>query len=309
MSMFSRQPSLPPERPAKQQRAVPIGVATPQVMAQFAVVGVDTKTGQPISTVIEARSENEAQQIAQQQGIIIDEFKPMHPLAGAAAVKMARSDPDDRFNQHPSYAEHAQGAGMAAAPAPTAGAPAPDPHDIQRPLIDGPAPGTMGAVRQPQTNPLGALAVLGVVGALAFLMYTAVLKDGGARELFALLAAGPNAAEASIDIAEPVGIDLASIQGFEDWQYVNDLDSAPGNAAGPVAGEAEAGPTSTLRLEAIIPPTPSGYGHRGSAVIGGQIVRPGGEVAGYRLVLVRDQHVLLQKGDKLIALRMSKDEG
>lgn len=297
MSMFSRQPSLPPERPTPEnpgpnQRAVPVGVATPQVMAQFAVVGVDTKTGQPVSTVIEARSENEAQELAQQQGIIVDEFKPMHPLAGAAAVKMARSDPQDRFNQHPSYVEHAQGAGMA--PGKPSGPNRP-PQDFQRPLIDGPSAGTMGQVRQPKTSPLGVVAVIGVVGVLGALLYTAVLKDGGARDLFALLAAGPQSAEASIDISEPVGIDLASIQGFEDWQYVNDL-----NSPDPKAGD-------TLKLEAIIPPTTSGHGHRGSAVIGGQIIRPGGEVGGYRLVLVRDKHVLLQKGDKLIALRMSKD--
>ena len=305
MSMFSRQPSLPPERPSNQKRAVPVGVATPQVMAQFAVVGVDTQTGQPVSTVIEARSENEAQELAQQQGIIVDEFKPMHPLAGAAAVQMARNDPDDRFNQHASYAEHAQGTGTQ----PARQAPQPQgPPDIQRPLIDGPSAETMGQVRQPKTSPLGGVAVLGVVGALGFLLYSAMLKDGGARDLFALLATGPQSAEASIDISEPLGVDWTEIQGFEDWQYVNDLaDPISGTDAagsGDAPAQAPAGPT--LRLEAIIPPTSSGGGHRGSAVIGGRIIRPGGEVGGYRLVLVRDKHVLLQKGDKLVALRMSK---
>lgn len=318
MSMFSRQPSLPPDRPTQgqaaapgpNQRAVPVGVATPQVMGHFAVVGVDTQTGQPISTVIEARSENEAQELAQQQGIIVDEFKPMHPLAGAAAVQMARSDPNDRFNQHPSYTEHAQGVGIKPKAQPNAQAHA---HEIQRPLIDGPSAGTMGQVRQPKTNPLGSVAVLVVMGVLGFLLYTAVLKDGGARDLFLLLAGGPQSAQASIDISEPVGVDLESIQGFEDWQYVNDLNPGTGEtSAAPAANESSTADASTpqpakLRLEAIIPPTTSGQGHRGSAVIGGQIVRPGGEVGGYRLVLVRTQHVLLQKGNKLIALRMSKD--
>ncbi|MEL7087370.1 MAG: hypothetical protein AAGL98_02830 [Planctomycetota bacterium] len=334
MSMFSRQPSLPPDRPTPgsaapgnprdsgpNQRAVPVGVATPQVLGHFAVVGVDTQTGQPVSTVIEARSENEAQQFAQQQGIIVDEFKPMHPLAGAAAVKMARSDPHDRFNQHPGYAEHARDVSTPPPPSSSANR-LPQNRDFQRPLIDGPPAGTMGQVRRPQTSPLGAVAVLAVVGVLGGLLYVAVLKDGGARDLLAMLAAGPPSAEASIDIAEPVGVNLASIQGFEDWEYVNDLtaDPAPGTAdradaadhavstgGKPVAAAATNRPGG-LRLEAIIPPTTSGRGHRGSAVIGGQIVRPGGEISGYRLVLVRTQHVLLQKGDKLIALRMSSNK-
>lgn len=298
MSMFSRQPPLPPDRPASPRgQAVPVGVATPQVLAQFAVVGVDQKTGQPVSTVIEARSENEAQELAQQQGIIVDEFKPMHPLAGAAAVQMARSDPKDRFNQHAGHAENAQSLQNTRAAAQAAA----EQDESQRPLMTGPGggPDVPGMVRKPQTSSLGVLAVLGVIAVMGGVLYTSLFKDGGVREVMAALTPGPQSVEASINVDQPVNVDLSAIQGFDDWQYVSDLEPTPTT------------PTFSdkIRLEAIIPPTRNGGGHRGSAVIGGQIIRPGQEIAGYRLVLVRDKHVLLQKGDRLVALRMGKDGG
>jgi hypothetical protein len=255
-------------------------------MAHFAVVGVDQRTHEVVSTVIEARSEDEAQQIAQRQGIIVDEFKPMHPLAGAAAVEMARHDPNDRFNL-PSHLEHEPDAAEPAYQGPAMG--------CGRPSMAGPDSENL---RGGGRSPLGVASVLMILGVVAGLLWVTILRDGEAQRVLASLLPGPQSVEAAIDVTEPLGVDLAAIQGFEDWEYVHTLDIEPMEPL--KAGD-------KLRLEAIIPPTRTAGGHRGSAVIGGRIVRPGQAIAGYRLVLIRDKHVLLQKGDRLIALRMTRD--
>jgi hypothetical protein len=149
--------------------------------------------------------------------------------------------------------------------------------------------------RPARRAPLGSAAVFLVLVVAGALLYHTTLRDGDAAELLASLIPSPQPVEAAIDVTEPLGVDLSSIQGFEDWQYVSDLDAK---------FHAEDG---KLFLEAIIPPVRAGGGHRGSAVIGGRIIRPGDSVAGYRLVLIRDKHVLLQKGEKLIALRLKAD--
>lgn len=309
MSMFSRQPELPPERPAPPSaaaRPVPPGVATPQPLAHFAVVGVDTQTGQPISTVIEARSENEAQQLAQQKGIIVDEFKPMHPLAGAAAAKLARDDPRDRFNPPSHLAPDPQGR---AAPGPgyvnpdthsTVGSHAADDPDYLSPRIPlGLASAEPGPVRQPKgSGPFGGLAVLAVLGLIAAIAYVSVLSDGGLGSALASFIPAPEPVEAAFDVTEPLGIDLSNIDGYEEWTPDRTITDMPGPANG------------KLFLQATVPPIASGPDNvyrGGSAVIAGRIVTPGQSIAGYRLVRVYDRYVLLQKDRKLVALRMPTD--
>ena len=282
MPMFNRQPELPPAR------SEPAAVAAPpanrrrnkraEPMAHFAIVGVDQHTQQVVSTVIEALSEDDAQQIAQRQGIIIDEFKPMHPLAGAAAVKMARSDPGDRFNTYATDDEESEAVGPAGG----------------RPSMAGP---DSTSFQTAPRGPLGALSTAVVLAVVGGTLWFTVLKDGEAGRFLTSLMPGPQSVEAAIDVSEPLGVDLGKIQGFDDWQYVNTLDTKDQPLK---AGD-------TLRLEAIIPPTRGGGGHRGSAVIGGRIISPGDSIAGYRLVLVREKHVLLQKGDRLVALRMQAE--
>ncbi|MEM8738387.1 MAG: hypothetical protein AAGG38_07925 [Planctomycetota bacterium] len=294
MSMFSRQPDLPPERPSAPAAAsaVPPGIATPQPMGHFAIVGVDTQTGQPTSTVIEARSENEAQQIAQQHGIIVDEFKPMHPLAGAAAAKLARDDPNDRFNRPGHLHEQTRS---------TVGSHAAHDDDYLSPRLPLADMSTWdrGAAPQKRTasgGPLGTLAVVAVLLAVGGLVYNSVLRDGGLQQVVASMLPQPAAVEAAFDVTEPLGVDLSQIEGFgfEEWtpdQRVTDL---PGPANG------------RLFLQATVPPTANSR-HPGSAVISGRLIQPGQTIAGYRLIRVFDKHVLLQNGRKLVALRMPKN--
>lgn len=290
MANFSRQPSIPPHqepRAAEEGQRRPGAPRPPaQPMAHFAIVGLDHETGENISTVIEARSENDAQEMALRMGITVHEFKPMHPLAGAAAVQMARSDPRDRFNHHPSYAESAQGQAR-----PTEQAD--DDHPAYIPI---PGEGVPGAVRAPETsNPLGSLAILLVVGVVAGLLYITVLRDGGAQQVMAMIAPPPAPVEAAFDVTEPLGVDLSGVEGFEDWSAEKSI------------SQIQTPKDTKLRLEATIPPSPSGQAHglRGSAVIGGQIVTPGQTIAGYRLIQVRDGMVLLQKDGKVVALRIT----
>ncbi len=298
MTMFNRQPSLPAasapglNRDPHRRPSAPPRQAEP--LGHFAVVGLDQQTHETVSTVIQARSEDDAQRIAQQQGLIIHEFKPMHPLAGAAALQLARSDPYDRFNL-PSHLEtppadpHRRAASPAAA---TSG------RALMQDTEFSPRPGTQAR------SPLGTFGVLTVLAVVGGVFYFTAVRDGGFRDTLVSLLPGPDAARAqAIDVDQPLGVNLAEVQGFEDWQYVNDLPSTASTNSNAIAPA----PPRKLRLEATIPATRAAGGHRGSAVIGGQIIRPGQEIAGYRLVLVRDQHVLLQHGNKLIALRMSKD--
>lgn len=289
MANFSRQPQLPPHQQPREADESPRRPGAPpspsQPMAHFAIVGLDHQTGENVSTVIEARSENDAQEMALRLGITIHEFKPMHPLAGAAAVKMARSDPRDRFNHHPSYAESAEGRG------------AHDPREAL-PYPPVPAAGVPGSVREPQTsNPLGSLAVLLVVGVVAGLLYLTVLRDGGAQQVMAMIAPPPAPVEAAFDVTEPLGVDLSGVEGFENWSPDKSID------------QIKTPKDTKLRLEATIPPskTARANGLRGSAVIGGEIITPGQTVAGYRLIQVRDGMVLLQRDGKVVALRMAKN--
>ncbi|MEM8495330.1 MAG: hypothetical protein AAF663_08085, partial [Planctomycetota bacterium] len=157
-------------------------------------------------------------------------------------------------------------------------------------------PGVPGSIREPQTgSPLGALAVVGVIAAVAGLLYLTVLRDGGAQQVMAMIAPEPAEVEAAFDVTEPLGVDLSGVEGFEDWSSDKSID------------ELETPKQATLRLEATIPPSPSARanGLRGSAVIGGQIVTPGQTIAGYRLVQVRDGMVLLQKDARIVALRIA----
>ncbi|MEO0515128.1 MAG: hypothetical protein AAF086_07525 [Planctomycetota bacterium] len=297
MANFSRQPQLPPHpqpRAAEEPTRRPGAPRPPsQPMAHFAILGLDHQTGENISTVIEARSENDAQEMALRLGITVHEFKPMHPLAGAAAVKMARSDPRDRFNQHPSYAQ-------------SAGLTQDDGERESIPHPPAPGEGVPGSVRQPTTsNPLGSLAVVGVVGFVAALLYLTVLRDGGAQQVMAMIAPAPPPVEAAFDVTEPLGVDLRGVEGFEDW--------SPDKSIGQIKTPLD----TKLRLEATIPPKRSERsvhgvndsggtsGGRGSAVIGGQIITPGQTIAGYRLIQVRDGMVLLQKNGKVLALRIA----
>lgn len=293
MANFSRQPQLPPHQQApsldEPQRRPGAPRSPSQPLAHFAILGLDHQTGENISTVIEARSEDDAQEMALRLGITVHEFKPMHPLAGAAAVKMARSDPRDRFNHHPSYAESAAGsAGSGSA------------LDVEAPhhAPQSAGPGVPGSIREPSTsNPLGSLAVVGVVGFVAALLYLTVLRDGGAQQVMAMIAPAPAPVEAAFDVTEPLGVDLRGVKGFEDW--------SPEKSIGQIKTPAD----TKLRLEATIPPsaTARANGLRGSAVIGGQIITPGQTIAGYRLVQVQDGLVLLQKNGKVVALRMTRD--
>jgi len=297
MANFSRQPHLPPHAQAAPPNE-PVrrpGAPRPpsQPMAHFAILGLDHQTGENISTVIEARSENDAQDMALRLGITVHEFKPMHPLAGAAAVQMARRDPRDRFNQHPSYTTPGSAPGSAPGSKPTPR----DQPDV--PLAVGPGvPGVPGAIREPSArNPLGGLAVLGVVGFVATLLYLTVLRDGGAQQVMAMVAPAPAPVEAAFDVTEPLGVDLRDVAGFEAWSPEKSINQikTPQNAK--------------LRLEATIPPSAAARanGLRGSAVIGGQIVTPGQTIAGYRLVQIQDGLVLLQKNGNFVALRITKE--
>ncbi|MEM9419669.1 MAG: hypothetical protein AAGA25_11560 [Planctomycetota bacterium] len=305
MANFSRQPQIPPHQPAvpqeEGQRRPGAPAAPKQPMAHFAIVGLDHQTGQNISTVIEARSEDDAQETALRMGITVHEFKPMHPLAGAAAVQMARSDPTDRFNQHPAYIDPATGRAPetghpSGAPVPTAE------HAPQHPLTA--HAGQPGAVRQPESNnPLGSLAVVVILGVIGGLVYLTVLKDGGAQQVMAMIAPAPVEVEAAFDVTEPLDDYLNQLEGIEDFDMLPVKTLAEQQEA-----EAPAKP-KTLRLEATIPPTASGkkQGLRGSAVIGGQVITPGQSVGGYRLIQVRDGMVLLQKDGKVIALRIASN--
>ena len=60
----------------------------------------------------------------------------------------------------------------------------------------------------------------------------------------------------------------------------------------------------TLRLQATAPPTAH---TRGSAVLNGIIVNQGDTVAGYHLAQVNSGWVVLQNGDRLVALRLAPD--
>ncbi|MBB6430294.1 hypothetical protein [Algisphaera agarilytica] len=269
-------------------------------MAHFAIVGLDHQTGQNVSTVIEARSEDDAQETALRMGITVHEFKPLHPLAGAAAVQMARSDPHDRFNQHPAYIDPATGQAPETGH-PTAPTPPPPPgHVPQHPLTAHTAqPAT---ARQPESNTsVGSIAVLLILGVICGLAYLTVIQGGGAQQVMAMIAPAPVEVEAAFDVTEPLDDYLNQLEGMED------LDMIPVQTlAKNVDEQAPAEPTK-LRLEATIPPTASGKAHglRGSAVIGGQIVTPGQSVAGYRLIQVRDGMVLLEKDGKIMALRIA----
>ncbi|MEM6856035.1 MAG: hypothetical protein AAF593_16645, partial [Planctomycetota bacterium] len=150
--------------------------------------------------------------------------------------------------------------------------------------------------RAPETsNPLGSLAILLVVGVVAGLLYITVLRDGGAQQVMAMIAPPPAPVEAAFDVTEPLGVDLSGVEGFEDWSAEKSI------------SQIQTPKDTKLRLEATIPPSPSGQAHglRGSAVIGGQIVTPGQTIAGYRLIQVRDGMVLLQKDGKVVALRIT----
>lgn len=297
-SMFNRQPALPPSlahRGGAESTRRPSAPPRPaEPLGHFAIVGVDQLTHEVISTVIEARSEDDAQRIAQQKGIVVDEFKPMHPLAGAAALELARNDPRDRFNQ-PAHLDDLP-------PPPPAASRCSDSGSVGRPSMQDTA--FSPRKRPARRGPLGSLGVAAVLALAGGVFYVTAVRDGGLQQTLISLLPGPASAHAAeIDLDAPVGVNLAEVQGFDDWQYVNDLTTTPAADH----RTADATPGRTLRLEAIIPATRAAGGHRGSAVIGGQIVRPGQAIAGYRLVLVRDKHVLLQKGDRLIALRMAQD--
>lgn len=300
MSHFSRQPALPPEDAAPAAGSTPPDAtrrpgsppAKPAPMAHFAILGLDHQTGENISTVIEARSENDAQEMALRLGITVHEFKPMHPLAGAAAVKMARSDPRDRFNQHPSYAQSLSGDSPNAVLVNES-------ETQSQPFIPGAeaGAGVPGSVRQPTTNnSVGVLAVLGVIAVVCGLFYMTVLRGGGAQQVMAMIAPPPPQVQAAFDVTEPLGVDLTGVEGFEDWSPDKSIHQIKST-------------TQPLRLEATIPPSRSARraGVQGSAVIGGQILTPGQSIAGYRLVQVRDGMVLMQKDDKLVALRMAEN--
>lgn len=300
MPHFSRQPELPPPHegrpggvPADANRRPGSPPPTRQPMAHFAILGLDHHSGENISTVIEARSENDAQEMAMRMGITVHEFKPMHPLAGAAAVKMARSDPRDRFNQHPSYAESVAGtlaSSDSSGPADT------QPRSHYPGALPGAGAGVPGSVRQPVTNnSLGGLAVLGVVAVVVGLFYLTVLRGGGAQQVLAMIAPPPPPIEAAFDVTEPLGVDLTGVEGFEDWSPDKSIHQIKST-------------TRPLRLEATVPPSRGARraGVQGSAVIGGRILTPGHSIAGYRLVQVRDGVVLMQKDGKLVALRMAE---
>ncbi|MEM1108564.1 MAG: hypothetical protein AAGH99_07735 [Planctomycetota bacterium] len=294
MANFSRQPQLPPHQQpaAAEEPSRRPGAPKPpsQPMAHFAIVGLDHKTGENISTVIEARSEDDAQETALRLGITVHEFKPMHPLAGAAAVQMARSDPHDRFNQHPAYVN------------PHTGHPVDAPDSPEAPTIPLAAgPGVPGSIREPETsNSAGAFAVLGVVLVVGSLLYFTVLRDGGAQQVMAMIAPPPVEVEAAFDVTEPLNIDLSEVPGYENASTTTNQ----------TLDQIGAGKQTPLRLEATIPPseTARANGLRGSAVIGGQIVTPGQTIAGYRLIQVRDSVVLLQKNGKVVALRITPQE-
>ena len=302
MSMFNRQPVLPAATPNRQRLSTADAPGSarptpPQPLGHFAIVGVDQHTGEPVSTVIEARSEDDAQRIAQRQGIHVDEFRPMHPLAGVAAAKLARDDPHDRFNRPSPRVEDACGEGAA-------GVGRGGEAGVGRPLMHDTEMSRRGA--KAARGPAGTAGVLLVLLAAGAVFYFTAVRDGGLRQLTVSLLPGPQHVHAAaIDVDQPLGVDLAAVQGFEDWQYVDDLDTPSAIRGSSHAGETS--PPRRLRLEATVPATRAGGGHRGAAVIGGRILHPGHEIAGYRLVLVRDRHVLLQQGDRLIALRMATD--
>ncbi|MEM9882103.1 MAG: hypothetical protein AAF800_04210 [Planctomycetota bacterium] len=290
MANFNRQPALPPGSddlpadtpPTRRQDAPP---PRPEPMAHFAVLGLDHRTGQNISTVIEARSENHAQDLALRMGITVHEFKPMHPLAGAAAVEMARRDPTDRFNQ-PAHLDPAPGIRAAPGTGSTASPETPPPGTF-RPDQLVPTPETRWT---PKSNPLGSLAVLTVLGLVAALLYVTVLRDGGARTILAAVIPAPVEVAPMYDVSEPFDADLTFLE-----------------ATGPPAPDSlsqsdQPDRPAALRLEGTVPP--NARQPRGAAVIAGTILTPGQSVAGYRLVQVRDAHVLLQKDGRLVALRI-----
>lgn len=266
MPVIPPQPPIPPARPAGRPRQQ-------EPLGHFSIVGVDQMTNRMVTTVIEARSEDDAQRIAQAKGIIVHEFKPMHPLAGAAALKMARADPNDRFNEFPSYVETVESFG---------GQDASEHHY-------NPGPGVPGAVREPApTSRGGVLAVLTIIAVACGLMYVTVFQQGGTQVLADLINPAPEPTQASITLSESS-------------YHLLDTGETPSAAKPQVQRENG----QVLKLEATVPPRD---GRRGSAVISGQILKPGDRVGGYRLVQVHDGWVLLQRNGKLVALKMPKDK-
>lgn len=280
MPVMPPQPPIPPRRPAGQGQP-------PPPKGHFSVVGVDRVTNRAVSTVIEARDDDEGRALAEQKGIVVQQFMPMHPLAGAAALKMARDDPNDRFNHHPGHEPSEEEAAAAFID---------ELENAGRPHID-PLPqgfNSRAAFREqqqayattasPPSGALGWLSAAAIVVAAFGLLYFTVLKDDGLEHLAAVFKPQPIQAQTVPLIEEPHQQTATAEAAVAKLQPQN------GN---------------TLKLQATAPPTRN---TAGSAVISEQIVQRGQTIGGYRLVQINDGWVVLQRNGKLVALRIASDK-
>jgi hypothetical protein len=255
---------------------------TPRPLAQFAIVGVDRRGSKPISTVIEAVDEAQARLLAERQGIILSDLKPMHPLAGAAAVKLARDDPHDRFNRH-----HAEEWGKPQAEEDEVwqdqGPPIPD--NAGRPYTHGSyLPGTSSQSQGQAVHTISPLGFLVILLGLGALVYFVALRDAGPGAMLSFF--NPQAASAEV-VSNPSTV------------------LQPDERVRPEAAVVEYFPPAgeKLILQATAPATRN---TTGSAVISGQVISRGHRIAGYRLAQVNQGWVVLQKQNELIALRIAK---
>ena len=278
MPTFAPQPSLPPSPPPAPALPPPPGrsgasaaglhAGVPhgrglrsEAWVEFVVVGVDHRTGEPVSITVEARSEDHAQELALRRGVTVQEFRAV-PRTAAGSVEAAAS-----------------GATGAGAGRPTMGEPG-----LKR------EEGGAGWALPSFGGRTGLLGIGLVLAVVLGLLGRSVLDDDGLLHLAAVLVPTPAAAEASIDVTAPLEIDWSRYEWSSALAALERPNHRPGEA---------------LRLEAVVPPT---RGHRGAAVIGGQVVEPGQRVAGYRLIAVRGGHVVLERDGKLVALRMDRGE-
>ena len=301
----------------------------------FAIKGVDRISGADVQTVLEARDADGARRIADEKSLDAHEVTLLHPLNGADALRQARADGNDRFNQpaplvlsaDPHLSDASAAEPLHAPPVLEAAAPPPverrrpEPHAASQPQpVTGP-PAFNAVSEAPTPNdrfqfPGTAAAAVLLAGLGAFVYFVGVrghrlsdLTSGGPRTAAAVTAPvedlGPTdvdeliAASSNPDTSAP----LLPRNQRGPGKSTTRKASAPSIAATPrpasPLGPRPAGDAPAFELSGIVAAGPR---RAHAAVINGQIVRAGQSINGHRLLQINDDSVVLEYHGKLIGL-------
>jgi|GEM_PF-3541891 len=301
----------------------------PPVPAQmvYAVRGSDRISGDAVETVIEAPDADAARRIADQKSLEVVSIALMHPLNGAEALRAAKADPRDRFNQPGTISQLspvAEAPATRAAPtAPTPAVESPSPRSLapavagQRPIgFSGPQQNDTRAQRPVIPGSVAAALVLAGVGGLLYFNVVRAQPDGAMADVFA---ASPHRAAAVVDSSDqsagPTDVDRL-IKASQDPASAPILPRAqrgPGQTAYRVPPAPRPPAASPVRVERAEPVQPlvltalsrGGKGKRAVAVINGEVLCPGQSIGGHSLIQILDDSVVLERDGHLVGLGLT----